>query len=52
MGLRHWGPFIYDFFFSKLNTTVLHNLQLVEFLDVTLWMQRNREYEGLTISGI
>ena len=37
-------------FFSVVNTSVLHNPQLVESMDVELQIWRNRVYGGLTIS--
>ena len=36
--------------FSIVNTTVLHDPQLVEFMDVDPWIERNHVQGGLTIS--
>lgn len=33
-------------FLSTVNTTVLHDLQLVEFTDAETWIQRNQIFNG------
>lgn len=49
MGLNCVGLLIHSFF-SVVNTTVLYNLQLVEYAYVEPQIQRNCEYGGLTIN--
>ena len=34
----------------NINSTILHNLQLIEFEDVELWIWRDEVYKALTIS--
>ena len=49
MGLNYVGPLIQRFF-SIVNTTVVHNQQLVESTDAEPRMKGNLGYGGLTIN--
>lgn len=45
MSLDCMGPVTCGFL-STVNTTVLHDLQLVEFTDAEPWIQRNQIFKG------
>lgn len=45
MCLNCMGPLIFGFFFSVINTTILHDLQLTEFADTEPRMQRKLGYK-------
>lgn len=50
MDLKYVIPLTHGFVFPTVNTTVLHDLWLVESSDAELQTRRNRAYKELTIN--